>query len=66
MSVVAFGLAALLAGGGNLHGLAVTNGSRPFAGDDARRARDVQPGDIQHAALAGEGVLHIDDDKRGP
>jgi hypothetical protein len=29
MSFVAFGLAALLAGGGNLHGLKVTNGSRP-------------------------------------
>src|SRR5262245_37664711 len=33
MSFVAFGLAALLAGG-NMHGLKVTNGSHPFAGDN--------------------------------
>jgi hypothetical protein len=33
MSFVAFGLAALLSGG-NLHGLKVTNDSRPFAGDN--------------------------------
>ena len=33
MSFLAFGLAALLSGG-NLHGLQVTNGSRPFAGDN--------------------------------
>ena len=33
MSFLAFGLAALLSGG-NLHALKVTNGSRPFAGDN--------------------------------
>jgi hypothetical protein len=33
MSLLAFGLAALLSGG-NVHGLRVTNGSRPFAGDN--------------------------------
>ena len=33
MSFLAFGLAALLSGG-NMHGLKVTNGSRPFAGDN--------------------------------
>jgi hypothetical protein len=34
MSALAFGLAALLAGSGGLHDLRVTNGSRPFAGDN--------------------------------
>ena len=34
MSLLAFGLAALLSGG-NMHALKVTNGSRPFAGDRA-------------------------------
>lgn len=33
MSFLAFGLAALLSGG-NMHALKVTNGSRPFAGDN--------------------------------
>jgi hypothetical protein len=34
MSALVFGLAALLAGSGGLHDLRVTNGSRPFAGDN--------------------------------
>ncbi|HKB20112.1 MAG TPA: N,N-dimethylformamidase beta subunit family domain-containing protein [Gaiellaceae bacterium] len=34
MSFLTFGLAALLAGSGGLHGVQVTNGSLPFAGDN--------------------------------
>ncbi len=30
--------------------------------DHARRVRDIDSRDIEHAALAGEGILHVHDD----
>ncbi|HEY3050670.1 MAG TPA: N,N-dimethylformamidase beta subunit family domain-containing protein [Gaiellaceae bacterium] len=70
MSVLAFGLAALLSGGG-LHGLRVTNGSQPFAGDnsllatvspngDGLRERAIVSFRLDHAATVRLDVLRTD------
>ena len=32
--------------------------------DNGGRTGDIEPGEIEHAALGSEGVLHIDDDQR--
>src|SRR3954454_25107169 len=71
MSAFAFGLAALLAGSGGLHGVRVTDGSRPFAGDnrllttvspnrDGFRDRAIVSFRLRRAATVRMDVLRTD------